>query len=1494
MLSSDQGLYTPSLEKDSCGTGLIVSIDGKKSHKLVRDALLMLSNMEHRGACGCEANTGDGAGILVQMPHDFFDAVTDFDLPAAGAYGLGMVFLPADDQLRKDCKALIELELASKNFEILGFRRVPVDDSSIGPSAMATQPVMEQLFVKPSAKILDEALERKLFHLAHYLTHSVYGKLPEAREDFYFASLSCYKVVYKGMLTTWQLPLYFKDFADPRFSAAYALIHSRFSTNTTPRWSLAQPFRMLAHNGEINTITGNLNWWRAKEKSLQPKLFSEAEWKEMLPICREGRSDSAYFDKVLETLVQGGFSLPHALMMMIPEAWENDPSLPDYKQDFYAYHKTMMEPWDGPASLVFTDGKKYVGALLDRNGLRPSRFCLMEDNTLIVASEAGALPVDQSQVVEKGRLQSGKMLLVDLEAGKMIQDTELKEEICQSKPYREWLYKSRLMLKELPIPAITPIENDLPLKQRHLLFGYSREDLKYIIEPMANTGYEPIGSMGLDVPLAVLSEKPQHMGNYFRQLFAQVTNPPIDPIREASFMSLYAMLGSGGQIFDLHEDRTRFIHLDGPVLDDVAFHQIAGIKHPDFKVGLLDICYPAVEGAEGLKTALDEVCAHAAELTREGCNLLILSHRKAGADYLPIPSLLATGAVHHYLIRQQLRGDCSLLVAAGDCWEVHHFATLVSFGASAVYPYLVFETLKDRDSIKRYIKSVEKGLLKIMSKIGISTLQSYQGAQTFEILGLQKDVVNACFSGTVSRIGGLGFVEIGKEVRERYRLAFPKGPEPSLGLGSGGVYQWKKDGEQHLLTPKAIHNLQVATRANDPVAYNKYAEEVNKNNQKALTLRGLLDFKDRSPVPIEEVESAESIMKRFSTGAMSFGSISWEAHTTLAIAMNRIGAKSNSGEGGEDPRRFVLREDGESERSAIKQVASGRFGVTIDYLSNADEIQIKMAQGAKPGEGGQLPAHKVDEWIGRVRHATPGVGLISPPPHHDIYSIEDLAQLIFDLKNANPAARISVKLVSKAGVGIIASGVSKAHADVIMISGHDGGTGASPLSSIRHAGLPWELGLAESHQTLLKNDLRKRVVLQTDGQIRTGRDLAIATLLGAEEWSVATAALVVEGCILMRKCHLNTCPVGIATQDPELRKRFNADPEYVVNFFRFLAEDLRKIMAELGFRTIREMVGRTDKLALQEQTANWKYKNLDLSALLYRDPVAQSNVPFKAIEQDHGIDDVLDRKLIERLDVALSTGGKVEGVFPIINTDRATGTMLSHELTKRYGAAGMPDGSISCRFRGSAGQSFGAFAAPGIQFVLEGEGNDYVGKGLSGARLIVVPDRDAKFEPSKNIIIGNVAFYGATSGEAYIRGKAGERFCVRNSGAKVVVEGVGDHACEYMTGGVVVILGETGKNFGAGMSGGISYVYDPDQTFLQKLNTAMVAPESLHDKDALILQRMIRNHFAYTGSKKALAVLENWDKDRQLFVKVMPADLKRVLQSSERGFEVDIRTAVIK
>ncbi|MEM6378118.1 MAG: glutamate synthase large subunit, partial [Bacteroidota bacterium] len=1145
-------------------------------------------------------------------------------------------------------------------------------------------------------------------------------------------------------------------------------------------------------------------------------------------------------------------------------------------------------------------------ATLDRNGLRPSRYCLTDDNTLIVASEAGALPIDQSKIVKKGRLQPGKILIADLEEHRVIGDEELKSTICDRLPYRDWLDTHRQSLDILPAVLPNPVKMDTPsLFKLQQLFGFTREDLKFILTPMVKIGKDPIGSMGADTPLAVLSHHAQHLSNYFKQLFAQVTNPPIDPIRERSVMSIFAMLGGADNILQLMEERAKFIHLETPVLSNEAVNQIKYIEHPDFRTGTIDIVFKADDQKGLLEAAIGNICARAEHLVRNKKNILVLSDRNADEYYAPIPSLLAVGAIHHHLIRAGLRAYTSLVVEAGDVRETHHFATLIGYGASAINPYMAYATIAslkesgvfDEDYgidelIQKYTKAVGKGLLKIMSKIGISTLQSYQGAQIFEALGVNKVVVDRCFTGTVSRIQGIGFDGIAQEVLARHQAAYKVSQQMRPKLEAGGVYQWKHRGEAHMFNPKSIHYLQIAARKNDYDAYKKYTEIINNQTQKALTLRGLLTFRIGEPIPIDEVEPAEEIMKRFATGAMSFGSISHEAHSTLAIAMNRIGAKSNSGEGGEDVSRFKRKPNGDWERSATKQVASGRFGVTSHYLTNAEELQIKMAQGAKPGEGGQLPGHKVDDWIGRVRHSTPGVGLISPPPHHDIYSIEDLAQLIFDLKNANRAARINVKLVSKAGVGIIASGVAKAHADAILIAGYDGGTGASPLTSIRHAGLPWELGLAETHQTLVKNKLRDRVVLQTDGQIRTGRDLAIATLLGAEEWGVATAALVVEGCIMMRKCHVNTCPVGIATQNPELRKRFNGDPDHVVNFFRFLAEDLREIMARLGFRTVNEMVGKVEMLKENKEATFWKYKQLDLRPILYKEPVDEEVGQYKAVEQDHGIDQVLDRKLINRASVALQAQKKVEGEFTILNTDRATGTMLSNEISKKYEGEGLPDATIDFKFRGSAGQSFGAFGAPGIQFTLEGEANDYFGKGLSGGRLIVVPDRTAKFVPSENIIIGNVAFYGATSGEAYINGMAGERFAVRNSGVRTVVEGIGDHGCEYMTGGMVVVLGETGKNFAAGMSGGMAFVYNPNGDFDRKVNREMVDLDPMNEDDYAMLKQMVHNHQVYTKSAVAKKMLEDWENAKQQFTKVMPRDFKAVLEQKQEKFQLNVKAVL--
>jgi glutamate synthase (NADPH/NADH) large chain len=1497
-----KGLYTPQLESDACGTGLIANLKGNKSHELIDQALQMLENMEHRGACGCEPNTGDGAGILIQIPHLFFQHKAKelgFILPDAGLYGVGMIFFPTDRVLRDQCRVLLNDYIDECDFELIGYRDVPTQNESLGDSALKVEPKIEQVFVKPKSPLDKKSLERKLYILRKFATHNIYHTYPQAKDHFYVLSFSYKTIIYKGQLTTYQLKPYFLDLQDELCTSAIALIHSRFSTNTVPKWKLAQPFRYIAHNGEINTITGNINWWRSKEKELVAAIFTPEELEKLKPICGESLSDSGNFDNVLEYIVLSGFSLPHALMMMIPEAWEEADRMKDEKRAFYEYHRTLSEPWDGPASICFTDGI-VVGATLDRNGLRPSRYCLLDDSTLIVASEAGALPVDQSKVVLKGRLQPGKMLIADLDEHRVVGDEELKKIICERFPYRQWLNDHKINLKDLPLTSSVSYQQDEKtlLRNQHL-HGYSKEDISVLMLPMMVDGQEPLGSMGIDTPLAVLSHHSQHLSNYFKQLFAQVTNPPIDPIRERSVMSIFAMLGGAPNHMNLTPERANFIHLESPILTNAELAKIRDISVGPFKSGIVNLVFKADGQAGRLKAAIDHICAVAEDMVRNGFTILILSDRNADAFQAPIPSLLAVGAIHHHLVKEGLRGSTSLVLEVGDTREVHHFATLLGYGASAINPYLSFATIADllnkgrvkidltlEKAIYTFKKSIDKGILKIMSKIGISTLQSYQGAQIFEALGLATEVVDKCFKGTISRIEGIGFDGIAQEILERQHRAYPTQGGHDTQLDVGGIYQWKVKGEAHLFNPQSIHYLQIAARNNDQAAYNKYAEVINEQSVQALTLRGLLTFRRGTPIPLEEVEPVENILKRFATGAMSFGSISHEAHATLAIAMNRIGGKSNSGEGGEDEIRFQPKENGDWERSAIKQVASGRFGVTSYYLANADELQIKMAQGAKPGEGGQLPGHKVDDWIGRVRHSTPGVGLISPPPHHDIYSIEDLAQLIFDLKNANPSARINVKLVSKAGVGIIASGVAKAHADAILISGHDGGTGASPLTSVRHAGLPWELGLAESHQTLVKNKLRDRVVLQTDGQLRTGRDIVMATLLGAEEWGVATAALVVEGCILMRKCHVNTCPVGIATQDPELRSRFTGKPEHVIQFFHFLANDVREIMAELGFRTINEMVGKVEMLKLKKDIHHWKYKHLDLSPILYKEPADESVGQYKMVQQDHGMANVLDHALINTALPALENVQKVQATFNIRNIDRATGTMLSYEISKRFKAEGLPEGTIQYTFNGSAGQSFGAFGAKGIQFRLEGEANDYFGKGLSGGRLIVVPDKEATFIARDNIIIGNVAFYGATSGEAYINGCAGERFGVRNSGVTAVVEGIGDHGCEYMTGGVVVVLGETGENFAAGMSGGVAYVYDKEDMFSPRLNREMVELEVLENDDLDILKQLVLNHYFYTRSPFAGELLDHWSTEMLHFKKVMPADYKKVLLNRNKKLQL--------
>lgn len=1498
-MASNTGLYHPSYEHDACGIGFVANIKGSKSHQNISDALTVLENMEHRGACGCDANSGDGAGIMIQMPHEFF-----FDeciklgvhLPSFGKYGVGVIFFPKEIRLREECRDIFNRTAEILGLEILAYRKVPVNTSDIGPTALSVEPEMEHVFIACPDHISNpEEFERKLFVLRNFASHTILNTVKKDEIGFYIASLSYKTIVYKGQLTSNQVRKYFIDLGNKRLVSAFGLVHSRFATNTFPSWKLAQPFRFIAHNGEINTLQGNLNWLKTSEKNFTSPYFSKEEMEMLLPIVTEGQSDSACLDNMIELLTLTGRSLPHVMMMLIPEAWDGNEQMDPLKKAFYEFHSAFMEPWDGPASISFTDGK-IIGATLDRNGLRPSRYCVTTDDRVIMASETGVLPVDPSTIKEKGRLQPGKMFVVDMEQGKIISDEELKQQICSHKPYAEWLNKYKIRLEELPEPRImfTHLEHDQVFKYQKA-FGYSTEDMDYIISPMAVDGKEPLGSMGSDTPLAVLSDQPQHLSSYFKQLFAQVTNPPIDPIRERLVMSLASFAGNNGNLLIEDPLTCHSVALKQPILNNHQLEQIRSIDTGLFQAKTLQCYFRADNKPGSLKLALERLCRYAVDAVQDGFKVLILQDRAIDSDHAPIPSLLAVAAIHHHLIRKGLRGQVGIIVEAGDAWEVHHFACLIAFGATAINPYLALSSIRDmkemgklkteltEDQLKKnYIKAVNDGLLKVFSKMGISTLQSYQGAQIFEILGLNKDVVDKYFTGTTSRIEGMGLDEIAKEVLAKHFFAFSRKDIPVDRLPVGGVYQWKRKGEFHLFNPQTIHLLQDATKKNDYTIFKKYTKLVNDQGEKACTLRSLFQFKKNRPsVSIEEVEPAENIYKRFATGAMSFGSISWEAHTTLAIAMNRLGAKSNTGEGGEDERRYDPLPNGDSMRSSIKQVASARFGVTSLYLTEADELQIKMAQGAKPGEGGQLPGHKVDEWIGKTRHSTPGVGLISPPPHHDIYSIEDLAQLIFDLKNANRKARVSVKLVSKAGVGTIAAGVTKAKADVVLIAGHDGGTGASPVSSIKHAGLPWELGLAETHQTLVKNKLRSRVVVQADGQMKTGRDIAIAALLGAEEWGIATAALIVEGCIMMRKCHLNTCPVGVATQDPELRKRFTGNPDHVVNFFKFIVQELREIMAELGYKTVNEMVGQVENLEVRDNITHWKYSKLDLSPILYREPASAYTGLYNMEAQDHGIAEVLDWKLLEAAKPALESQQKVRATFDIINTDRTAGTILSNEITKKYRAEGLPDDTIHFKFNGTAGQSFGAFNTKGVTLELEGDANDYFGKGLSGARLIIYPPKNASYVPEENSIIGNVALYGATSGEAFIRGKAGERFGVRNSGGKVVVEGVGDHGCEYMTGGLVVILGDTGRNFAAGMSGGIAYVYDVNNKFKENCNTEMVDLDECGLEDKNELFTMIQKHFEYTGSTVAKFVLDDLDNQLKNFVKVFPIDYKRVLQTQQ-------------
>jgi glutamate synthase (NADPH/NADH) large chain len=1495
------GLYDPQFEHDACGIGFVANMKGRKSHQIVMDAIHMLERMEHRGACGCEENTGDGAGILFQMPHEFFvdECIKiGFKLPSFSKYGVGMVFFPKDEEMRDDARRILNRNIEKLGLKLLGYREVPTNNEGIGPSALAVEPKVEQVFVECPETITDPLVfERKLYILRNYTTRLINESITNINHSFYFVSFSYKTITYKGMLTTAQVKSYYPDLSDEKIESAIAVVHSRFSTNTFPAWRLAQPFRYIAHNGEINTVRGNVNWLKVQEFFFESKYFTKEELDMIFPVNIPGQSDSAMLDNAVEILTLSGRPLPHVMMMLIPEAWDGNEAMSELKKSFYEYHASLMEPWDGPASISFTDGV-IIGATLDRNGLRPSRYLVTEDDYVVMASESGVLPyIDPAKVVLKGRLQPGKMFVVDLEKGRIVSDDEVKEEICSRKPYAQWLKECKISLKDLPEPQVEfkPLDDDR-LLSKQMVFGFTKEDLRTILLPMGEAGEEPIGSMGTDTPLAVLSDQAQHLAYYFKQLFAQVTNPPIDPIRERLVMSLASYVGGGANLLDESAMHCHTLGLEQPVLTNKDLEKIRSIDHQHFQTKTIQSIFKSDGNPGSLEKALERICRYASDAVEDGFEIILLSDRGVDSDHAPIPSLLATAAVHHHLIRTGQRGKVGIVVECGDAWETHHFATLIGFGASAINPYMAFESLfglrrqglieedkfTDEKLAYNFSKAIGKGLLKIFSKMGISTLQSYQGAQIFEILGIQKCVVDKYFTGTVSRIEGLDLNGLAKEALMKHKLAYPEVPLPVKQLPVGGVYQWKRKGEYHLMNPESIHLLQYSTKTNNYQIFKKYTKSINDQTKRACTLRSLLDFVPGTAVPIEEVEPVESIVKRFATGAMSFGSISFEAHATLAVAMNRLGGKSNTGEGGEDEIRYTPLPNGDSQRSAIKQVASGRFGVTINYLTNADELQIKMAQGAKPGEGGQLPGHKVDDWIGRTRHSTPGVGLISPPPHHDIYSIEDLAQLIFDLKNSNRAARINVKLVSEAGVGTIASGVAKAKSDVVLISGYDGGTGASPISSIRHAGLPWELGLSEAHQTLVRNKLRSRIVVQTDGLLRTGKDLAIAAMLGAEEWGVATGALIVEGCIMMRKCHLNTCPVGIATQNEDLRKRFEGNADAVVNFFKFLAQDLRELMAELGFRTINEMVGQVDRLKKREDLAHWKLKQIDLSKILYREPADEGVGIYKQEEQDHGLTGALDFLLLASAKPALETKQKVQGEFSIENINRAAGTILSNEIAKKYGGDGLPEDTIHFKFMGTAGQSFGAFGAAGLKLEVEGDANDYFGKGLSGAKLIIYPDKRVKFEPSKNSIVGNVSFYGATSGEAYIRGMAGERFCVRNSGVKAVVEGVGDHGCEYMTGGTVVILGETGRNFAAGMSGGVAFVYDPDKKLKSRCNMEMVDFDVIDDDDVSTLKQLIQNHANFTDSKSAKNILSNFNMELAKFVKVMPRDYKLVLMKKKQ------------
>jgi glutamate synthase (NADPH) large chain len=1493
-----QGLYHPAHEHDACGIGFVASVRGEKSHGIIQKGIQVLLNLAHRGACGCDPETGDGAGVLIQIPHKFFARECDklgFELPKPGSYAVGMTFLPVEKHPRLQCEGILERIVREEGMTLLGWRDTPVYASAIGRVARASQPYIQQIFIRCAPGLDEDAFERKLYVIRKRAENEVRDSGIEDAEMFYIPSLSCRTIVYKGLLLAPQITNFYRELSDPDAESALCLVHQRFSTNTFPSWDRAHPYRYIAHNGEINTLRGNVNWMHARQSLLASRLFGD-DLKKLFPIIAPNGSDSANFDNAVELLLQSGRSLPHVMAMLIPEAWAGNPHMDPDKRAFYEYHACLMEPWDGPAAIAFTDGR-VIGATLDRNGLRPGRYVVTHDDLVVMASEAGVLDIPAEQVEMKGRLQPGKMFLVDTVAGRIISDDEIKQSLAARQSYSDWLAENQITIDQLPDPARMHHPDSETLLRRQRAFGYSDEDLRMILGPMAAKSEEPVGSMGTDTPLACLSDKPQSLFNYFKQLFAQVTNPPIDPIREEMVMSLISYIGSERNILDEAPENCHMLKLAHPLLTNRDLEKLRRVSNRDLLATTLPALFRASEGEPGLKRALDELCQRASRAVRAGYSLLILSDRGVDKDYAPIPCLLALAAVHNLLVREETRTQVALITESGEPREVMHFALLSGYGASAINPYLALESVEDLAfrgdlgddvtpelAVEHFIKAIKKGLLKTFSKMGISTLQSYQGAQVFEAIGLNQELIASYFAGTTSRLEGVSLGVLAREAQMKHEFAFRPLTEFETELSVGGNYHQRVGGEYHLLNPLTIGKLQQSVRQENFKTFQEYTDLIDRQSANLCTLRGLMKFKSSdNPVPIEEVEPAKEIVKRFTTGAMSFGSISKEAHETLAIAMNRIGGKSNTGEGGEDEARFQPDANGDLRRSAVKQVASARFGVTANYLVNADELQIKMAQGAKPGEGGQLPGHKVDEVIARLRHSIPGVGLISPPPHHDIYSIEDLAQLIYDLKNINPQARIAVKLVAEVGVGTVAAGVAKAHADVVLISGDTGGTGASPLSSIKHAGIPWELGLAETQQVLLLNDLRGRIRVQTDGKLQTGRDVVMAALLGAEEFGFATTPLIAMGCVMMRKCHLNTCSVGIATQDPALRKQFQGQPEHVINFFFFLAEQVRQYMAELGFRTVDEMVGRVDMLdvapAVDHWEDHWKARGLDFSAILYNPPVP-SRVARRCIHpQDHGLERALDHQLVEHSLDALLSLSSVEINLPVRNIHRSVGTILSGQVARRYGSAGLPDDTIRIHLSGSAGQSLGAFLAKGITITLEGEANDYVGKGLSGGRIIVYAPRGSGFAPEENTIIGNVALYGATSGETFFNGIAGERFAVRNSGATAVVEGVGDHGCEYMTNGLVVVLGACGSNFAAGMSGGVAYVFDDRGDFTDKrCNLQSVDLDPLVDeRDLQLVRDLVTRHAQLTSSSRAQWILDHWSEAVPRFIKVFPHEYKRVL-----------------